>query len=105
MLCALTVRQLKPGSTEDFFEAFRPSGDAAPTGWKRFHAVRDVNDENRVITFGFFDGTLEELGASQEDHGYAERRASAEQYVEDVIVNGVFEVMFTMEAEAAGSTG
>ena len=105
MLCALTVRQLKPGSTDDFFEAFRPQGGSAPKGWKRFHAIRDVNDENRVVTFGFFEGTLDELNSSQDDHGYAERRAAADQYVEDVIVNGVFEVLFTMDAETAGSTG
>ena len=93
MLCALTVRQLKPGTFEQFMEAFRPSGDGPPAGWVRFNALRD---EDRVVTFGFFDGTMEELTASQTDHSYAERRASADQFVEEVLVNGVFEVVEDM---------
>jgi hypothetical protein len=33
MLCALTVRKLKPGAMEDFKQAFIPVGDAeAPPG-------------------------------------------------------------------------
>jgi hypothetical protein len=101
MLCALTVRQLKPGSAEQFFEAFMPDTDSPPAGWKRFHAIRDVNDENRVVTFGFFDGTMEELNASQDDHGYEERRDRAGDFVEEVVVNGVFEVVMSLDVNAA----
>lgn len=100
MLCALTVRQLKPGTTQQFLEAFRPDSAAMqPTGWKRFHAIRDLNDENRVVTFGFFDGTIEELNASQDQHGYEERRERAGAFVEEVLVNGVFEVVQEMDVE------
>lgn len=102
MLCALTVRQLKPGTSEQFLEAFRPpDGDTPPTGWKRFHAIRDVNDENRVVTFGFFDGTLDQLNASQDDHGYEERRDRAGEFVEEVLVNGVFDVLMEMDTDKA----
>lgn len=94
MLCALTVRQLKPGSFEQFSEAFRPPDDATPGDrWVRFNMIRDLADENRVVTFGFFDGTIEELESSQVDHDYEARRAAAGEYVEDVLVNGVFEVV------------
>jgi hypothetical protein len=97
MLCALTVRQLKPGTFEQFAEAMRPGdGDAPPAGWVRFNMLRDTTDENRVVTFGFFDGTLEELDRSQTDHGYAERRGAAEEYVDAVVVNGVFDVAVDM---------
>ena len=100
MLCALTVRQLKAGTFEQFAEAFRPSDtDGPPPGWMRFHMIRDTADEDRVVTFGFFDGTPEDLQRSQVDHGYDERRAAAEEFVEDVPVNGVFEVVVNMEAE------
>jgi heme-degrading monooxygenase HmoA len=100
MLCALTVRQLKAGTFDQFAEAFRPSdSDSPPPGWMRFHMVRDTADDNRVATFGFFDGTREELQRSQVDHGYDERRAAAEEFVEDVLVNGVFEVVVDMKAE------
>ena len=97
MLCALTVRQLKPGSYDEFMEAFRPpDGVMSPSGWKRFTAVRDGD---RVITFGFFDGSREELEASQVDHDYAGRRARAEEFVEDVVVNGVFDVMLDLDVD------
>jgi hypothetical protein len=47
MLCALTVRKLKPGSVEDFNQAFVPDQDDAPPGWKRFYAIQNVNDRTR----------------------------------------------------------
>jgi heme-degrading monooxygenase HmoA len=94
MLCALTVRKLKPGSMEDFKASFMPEGDIdAPAGWKRFYALRSVADENEIITFGFFDGTLEELRAGQEDGEYDERRAAADEFVESVGADGIFEVV------------
>ena len=93
MLCALTVRQLKDGTFDQFAEAFTPSeSDGPPSGWVRFNMLRDTKDENRVVSFGFFDGTLDELEGSQDEHGYEDRRSAADEFVEDVIVNGVFEV-------------
>jgi heme-degrading monooxygenase HmoA len=95
MLCALTVRKLKPGSMEDFRKAFIPDDDMeAPPGWKQFYALQNVDDENEVITFGLFDGTLEELRAGQRDSSeYDQRRAAADEFVESVGADGVFEVV------------
>lgn len=95
MLCALTVRKLKPGAMEDFKQAFIPAGDTeAPPGWKRFYAIRNVADENEVITFGFFDGTLDQLRAGQQDNDeYDRRRAASDEFVESVGADGVFEVV------------
>jgi hypothetical protein len=65
MLCALTVRKLKPGTIEQFKETFVPDDEMqAPPGWKHFYALQNVDNENEVVTFGFFDGTLEELRAA-----------------------------------------
>jgi hypothetical protein len=58
--------------------------------------VRDLADRERVVTFGFFDGTFEELEQSQAASGYAERRAAVDDLVEEVVVNGVFEVVREM---------
>ena len=47
MICALTVRTLKPGTFDEFREAFL-SGmdpDSPPEGWVRFDMLR--NAENR----------------------------------------------------------
>jgi heme-degrading monooxygenase HmoA len=95
MLCALTVRKLKPGTMEQFKQAFIPSGDVqTPPGWKRFYALQNADDENEVITFGFFDGTLEELRAGQQGSGdYDKRRAGTDEFVESVGADGVFEVV------------
>jgi hypothetical protein len=96
MLCALTVRKLKPGTMEQFKQAFIPDDDTnVPAGWKRFYAVQNVNDENEIITFGFFDGSLEELRAGQQESNgeYEKRRAAADEFVESVGTDGVFEVV------------
>jgi heme-degrading monooxygenase HmoA len=94
MLCALTVRKLKPGAMEEFKRAFAPAEDTEPPpGWKRFYALRGVADENEVITFGFFDGTLEEMRANKEENEYDQRRTAAEEFVESVGTDGVFEVV------------
>jgi len=95
MYCALTVRKLKPGTVEQFKQAFIPNDDTqVPAGWKRFYAIRNVAEENEVVTFGFFEGTLEELRASQQDNGeYDRRRAAADEFVESVGANGIFEVV------------
>lgn len=96
MLCALTVRNLKPGTMEQFKQAFIPDDDMeAPPGWKRFYALQNVGDESQVVTFGFFDGTLEELRASQQSGSgeYEERRAAVDELVESVGADGIFEIV------------
>ena len=104
MLCAHTVRRLKPGTFDRFMEAFRPAGDELPPGLVRFHALRGLADENEVVTFGFFDGTLEELERLQEVGDYRSRREAIEPYVEAVIANGVYEVAVSSIAEGAAAS-
>jgi heme-degrading monooxygenase HmoA len=101
MLCAHTVRRLKPGTYEQFKEAFFPSADETPKGWVRFHALRGLGDENEVVTFGFFDGSLEELERGQSEEDFEERRKAIEPYVDQVIANGVYEIVETRELEGA----
>ena len=97
MLCALTVRRLRPGTFERFAEEFGPrESEGPPQGWVRFDMLRDLADENRVVTFGFFDGTFEELEQSQAESDYEDRRGAVDELVEEVVVNGVFEVVRDM---------
>lgn len=103
MLCAHTVRRLKPGTFDQFREAFGPPDAAAPAGWVRFHMLRGLADENEVVTFGFFDGTLEDLERSQDELGYRDRRDAIEPFVDAVIVNGVYEVVETRTADGAAT--
>ena len=99
MLCAHTVRRLKPGSFDEFAKTFIPAGENAPAGWVRFHALRNVADPDEVVTFGFFDGTLDELEASQDGSDYAERRGAIDGIVEAVIANGVYEIVASYSTE------
>jgi hypothetical protein len=103
MLCAHTVRRLKPGTFDDFAKAFMPAADDAPAGWVRFHMLRGLADENEVVTFGFFDGTLDELERSQDEAGFEEQRAAIEQYVDAVIVNGVYDIAVSLVADGPPS--
>ena len=93
MLCAHTVRRLKPGTFEQFSDAFIPRDDEAPAGWVRFHVLRSLADPNEVVTFGFFDGTLEQLEGSQRDADFESRRDSIAPFVDTVIANGVYEIV------------
>jgi hypothetical protein len=93
MICAHTVRRLKPGTFDQFAEAFRPPETDLPAGWVRFDMLRGLADENEVVTFGFFDGTLEEMERGQEQGDYRARRDAIEPFVESVVVNGVYEVV------------
>ena len=94
MVCALTVRKLKPGSFDQFLEQFAPPSDQdAPPGWKGFYALRNADDPDEVITFGLFDGTAEDLRGMQDDRGYSERRAKIDELVESVGADSVYEVV------------
>jgi hypothetical protein len=98
MLCAHTVRRLKPGTFEQFAEAFTPDRGDLPGGWVRFNMLRGTQDENDVVTFGFFDGTLEELSSSQDDSDYQKQVDAIAPFVEAVVVNGVYEVVVDWSA-------
>jgi hypothetical protein len=101
VICALTVRRLRPGSFDAFREAFMRDidPDAPPSGWVRFSMVRGIEDPDEVVCFGFFDGTLEELrGIGQE--GYAEQQAAIAPYVASVGTDALFDVVEDFAATA-----
>jgi hypothetical protein len=100
MLCAHTVRRLHHGTFEDFKAAFTPDTADPPPGWVRFVMLQPrTGDPDHVVTFGFFDGTLEQLDASQDAHGYEAQRAAADPYVAELLVNGVYDVVVDLHLE------
>jgi hypothetical protein len=106
MLCALTVRRLKPGSFESFREAFMRGLDpgAPPDRWVRFDMVRGTADPDEVVCFGFFDGTLADLREQRDEaaeHDYDSQQAAIADFVLSTPVDGVFEVV----GEFAGTPG
>ena len=103
MLCAHTVRRLKPGTFEQFREVFGPP-DEAPPGWVRFHMLRNLADPDEVVTFGFFDGTLEEMERGQQDEGYYDLRDRIEPLIASTPVNGVYEIVESQVADGAAAS-
>jgi hypothetical protein len=95
MICTLTARRLKPGSFDDFRAAWMPDEQQqeATSKWNPVYVCRDVNDENVVLSFGMFQGTLDELRRAQEEFGYEEQVQSASQYVDEVLLDGAYEVL------------
>jgi heme-degrading monooxygenase HmoA len=95
MICALTVRRLKPGTFDEFRTAFmaRNDPDDPPEGWVRFDMVRNTDDPDEVICFGFYDGSVEELRASAGQEDYAEQQRDISEYVESVGADGLYEIV------------
>ncbi|MBA3420506.1 MAG: hypothetical protein H0U12_01185 [Thermoleophilaceae bacterium] len=96
MICTLTARRLKPGAYDDFRAAWSGGEEGRPKGAERWTSVyhcRDVEDENVVVSFGFFDGTLEQLRAAQEEIGREAQTSSVAEYIEEVLLDGSYEVV------------
>ena len=94
MLCALTVRTLKPGTFEQFREAFmREEAWNQPEGWVRFNMLRNVENPNEVICFGFFDGTVDELRRSAAEVGYSEQLEAVAPFVQAVGTDGLYDIV------------
>ena len=96
MICAHTVRKVKPGQARAFIDAFTPTDEQVPpdSKWVRFFALQGQGDPDTVVTFGFFDGTRDEMEASQSGQGFEDHRRNAEeQFVDQVISNDVYDVV------------
>lgn len=102
MLCALTVRTLKPGTFDQFREAFMAEEDPEnmPPGFVRFDMVRNTENPDEVICFGFFDGTVDELRGVAAETDYAGQLESIAPFVESVGADGLYEVVEEYTAES-----
>ena len=103
MLCALTVRTLEPGTFDQFRAAFMQGidPDEAPPGMVRFSMVRNAEDPDEVITFGMFDGSIEELRALARD-GRDEQLAAIAPFIASVGADGLYEVVEDLSVAPAG---
>jgi heme-degrading monooxygenase HmoA len=94
MICTFTARRLKPGA----YDAFRAAWDPRTTGdelrgWTRIYHARDVADPEVVISFGLFDGSLDELRAAQARMGRQSQVDKMAAHVEEVLLDGSYEVV------------
>jgi hypothetical protein len=94
MICTLTARRLTPGSYDTFRAAWDPS--SAPDAlrqWTRIYHARDVADPDVVISFGLFDGSLEELRVAQSALGREAQVDRINPLVQQVLLDGSYEIV------------
>jgi hypothetical protein len=91
MICTLTARRLKPGS----YDAFRSAWDPGPVpgGWTRIYHCRDAADPDVVLSFGLFDGTLDELREAQRQLGRSEQVDRIRPHIQKVLLDGSYQVI------------
>ena len=106
MLCALTIRTLKPGTFEQFREAFMRFEDAEkpPAGMVRFNMIRNAQKGDEVVCFGFFDGTVDELRSAAAEQDYEGQLEAIAPFVQSVGADGLYEIVeeFTATPSTAG---
>jgi hypothetical protein len=95
MMCAVTVRQIKPGSYEQFREAWEP--DPWLPRLDRALVLRNEENPDQVLTIGFFDTSQDEFDAEMRDDPAVlsaedRRLRRIADFEEHVVLNGIFEV-------------
>ena len=95
MMALVTVRQIKPGSYDEFRKAW------APDPWwpqlTKIEILRNDDNPDEVLTVGYVDVTLEELERLRDSpeilESEARRLERIAPYEERLLVNGVFELV------------
>ena len=95
MLCVLTHRRLQPGSYAAFRAAWRPD-DWWPAFRHGYH-LRSLDDVDEVISFAFYDATMEEFEAIRDDPRWMEaedrRLERLAPLQQSMRIGGVYEVV------------
>jgi hypothetical protein len=88
---ALTARKLKPGSYDEWRQAWE-TGDT-PEGVTAY-ICRNVSDPDEIVAFGFIERTPEEIRELRPAEGEeAARTAAMAPHVESVGTDGFYEVI------------
>ena len=96
MICFLSARRLRPGSYDEFRQAWEP--ERWPSEAIRAYHLRHKDDENLIVSFGLYDGSLDDLDRIREGHGDESGRVERlNEHVEETLVEGVFEVVEEVE--------
>jgi len=88
----LTVRKLKPGSYDEWRKAWEP--DEWPPGSGKAYILRNVDDPDEIIAFGFFDADVDAL--RNEPKLRAQQQTRFERmspFVGETGTDGIYEVI------------
>ena len=91
MICTLTARRLTPDSYDAV--PFCRGSRRGSHGWRRIYHCRDVSDPDVVISFGLFDGTLEQLREAQHRLRRGDQVDRINPHVQEVLLDGSYEVI------------
>jgi hypothetical protein len=95
MMCAVAVRQIKPGSYEKFRVAWQH--DPWLPRYERALVMRNEDSPEHVLTMAFFPGTSEEYEAARDDPATmaaeARRLQRIAEWEERVLLSGVYVVV------------
>ena len=95
MMCAVTVRQIKPDSFEEFRQAWEP--DPWLPKLRNALVLRNEDNPDQVLTIGFFDADPDQLDEVRDDpEVLAEedrRLRRIADFEERVVLNGIFELV------------
>jgi len=95
MFCAITVRQIKPDSYEEFRKAWEP--DPWLPKLTRAVVLRNQDDPDQVLTIGYFDADADALDEIRDDPAVLaeeERRLRRiSEFEERVVLNGIYELV------------
>ena len=92
---ALTVRKLKPGSYDDWRQAWEGDPENWPEGVHAY-ILRNVNDPDEIIAFGMTERPIEQVREEIREEQRARVEAMA-PYVESIGADGLYEVIDEVE--------
>lgn len=105
MMCAVTIRLLKPGSFEQFREEWEPR--PWPRELARAVISRNDQDPNQVLTASFLNVSIERLDLLRDDpvllRAEESRLARIAEYEEALIFKGLFEVVDDLTGPTASA--
>ena len=95
MMCAVTVRQIKPDCYDEFRKAWEP--DPWLPRLERAIVLRNEDNPDQVLTIGFFDADQDTLDTEVRDDpevlkAEEQRLRRISEFEERVVLNGIFEL-------------
>jgi hypothetical protein len=98
MYSALTVRRLKPGTYDQWRQAWEGDQEEMPEGVEVF-ILRNIKDPDEIIAFGLFETDVEEMRSSFDPEAERKRHEAMAPYIESVGADGMYEVIERIGAQ------
>jgi len=102
VIAALTVRKLKPGTYDEWREAWMGDDDDTPEGAEIF-VLRNKKDPDEIIAFGLIEGNLDEIMASMDPAKEEARQAAMAPFIESVGADGIYEVVEHIDVKSGAN--